>query len=142
MENKITKAMVLEAIAKYFGEVNTEFVDGDVTAADVVNYANLTLAQFEARKAKEKERRAEKKVEDDPLIEAVFAAVGEELETIADIAARVEGEDVTVGKVTFRLNALAEAGRIEKGEIKYPGKDGKRGRTVKGYKLPEVAEEA
>lgn len=142
MEIKITKAMVLEAIAKYFGEVNTEFVDGDVTAADVVNYANLTLAQFEARKAKEKERRAEKKVEDDPLIEAVFAAVGEELETIADIAARVEGEDVTVGKVTFRLNALAEVGRIEKGEIKYPGKDGKRGRTVKGYKLPEVAEEA
>lgn len=141
MEIKITKAMVLEAIAKYFGEVNTEFVDGDVTAADVVNYANLTLAQFEARKAKEKERRAEKKVEDDPLIEAVFAAVGEELETIADIAARVEGEDVTVGKVTFRLNALAEAGRIEKGDIKYPGKDGKRGRTVKGYKLPKVAEE-
>lgn len=141
MEIKITKAMVLEAIAKYFGEVNTEFVDGDVTAADVVNYANLTLAQFEARKAKEKERRAEKKVEDDPLIEAVFAAVGEELETIADIAARVEGEDVTIGKVTFRLNALAEAGRIEKGDIKYPGKDGKRGRTVKGYKLPKVAEE-
>ena len=141
METKITKAMVLEAIAKYFGEVNTEFVDGDVTAADVVNYANLTLAQFEARKAKEKERRAEKKVEDDPLIEAVFAAVGEELETIADIAARVEGEDVTIGKVTFRLNALAEAGRIEKGDIKYPGKDGKRGRTVKGYKLPKVAEE-
>ncbi len=142
MEIKITKAMVLEAIAKYFGEVNTEFVDGDVTAADVVNYANLTLTQFEARKAKEKERRAEKKVEDDPLIEAVFAAVGEELETIADIAARVEGEDVTVGKVTFRLNALADAGRIEKGDIKYPGKDGKRGRTVKGYKLPGPVEEA
>ena len=142
MENtvKITKAMVLTAIEGYFvGMEADEIVDGDVTVADVLEYAAKTKEQLATKAAKAKEKAAEKKVEGDELRDAVQAALTDEFEPIADIAARVEGEDVTVAKVTQRLTALVKAGLAEKAEIKVSA-EGEKTRKIMGYKAVAVAD--
>lgn len=142
MENtvKITKAMVLTAIEGYFvGMEADEIVDGDVTVADVLEYAAKTKEQLATKAAKAKEKAAEKKVEGDELRDAVQAALADEFEPIADIAARVEGEDVTVAKVTYRLTALVKAGLAEKAEIKVSA-EGEKTRKIMGYKAVAVAD--
>ena len=59
----------------------------------------------------------------------------EDFEPIADIAARIEGEDVTVAKVTYRLTQLVKNGEAEKQELTIPGGEGQKARKVQGYKL-------
>ena len=53
---------------------------------------------------------------------------------IADIAARIEGEDVTVSKIAYRINAASKAGKLEKGELTLVG-EGNKKRKVVAYKL-------
>ena len=77
--------------------------------------------------AKAKERAAEKKAEGDALREAVAAVLTDEYQTIAAIAAQVEGDDITPAKVTARLTQLVKADLAHKTKVK----DGER--TVNGY---------
>ena len=67
-------------------------------------------------------------------------ALTHEFEPIAEIAARIEGDDVTVSKCTYRLNKLVDNGVAEKQPIKVPGSDGKKTRTIQGYKLRDDVE--
>ena len=69
-------------------------------------------------------------------LDAVRAAMStEEFEPIADIAARIEGEDVTVSKVTYRLGQLVKNGEAEKTQIEIAGDEGQKKRKIMGYKL-------
>jgi hypothetical protein len=136
---KVTKTMVLAAIEKYFTE-NADFADGIVTAEDVVNYASKEQAALANKAAKAKAKAAEKKAEGDDLRDAVEAVLTDEYEPIADVAARVEGEDVTVAKVTYRLSALVKAGIAEKTEIKVSDGEGTKSRKIMGYRLAAVAD--
>ena len=122
---KLTERTIYTAI------VEGTFDDLDTDA--VVAWAEKKIAQLDHKAAKAKETAAKKKAEGDALTDAVLAAVGSEFETIADIAARIEGEDVTVSKVAYRLNAAAKAGTLEKGELVVEGDKGKR--KVVAYKL-------
>ena len=62
-------------------------------------------------------------------MDAVYDALSDdEFESIADIAARVEGDEVTIAKVSYRLTQLVKAGKAIKDDIKIEK------RTVKGYK--------
>lgn len=119
-------------------KIFTAIVDGtfdDLDPDAIVAWAEKKIAQLDHKAEKAKETAAKKKAEGDALTDAVLEAVGEDFETIADIAARIEGEDVTVSKVSYRLNALskAENPRVEKGELVIEG-DGKK-RKVVGYRL-------
>ena len=67
-------------------------------------------------------------------MDAIAQALSEDFEPIADIAARIEGDDVTVSKCTYRLNKLVENGIAEKQAIKVPGSDGKKNRSIQGYR--------
>ena len=107
--------------------------------ADIVAFCENEVAKLDAKAAKAKEKAAEKKVEGDELRDAVQAALTDEFEPIADIAARVEGEDVTVAKVTYRLTALVKAGLAEKAEIKVSA-EGEKTRKIMGYKAVAVAD--
>ena len=137
---KFTKRAMFETLISYAQSNDMELTiavkDGTVTAgsADVIAFAENEIAQLDKKAVKAKERAATKKTEGDALTEAVLAAVGTEFETTADIAARIEGEDVTVSKVSYRLTALAKAGKVIKEDIKVTGADGKKA-TLKGYKL-------
>ena len=117
-------------------KIYTAIVEGtfeDLDTDTIVAWAEKKIAQLDHKAAKAKETAAKKKAEGDELTDAVLAAVTDEFETIADIAARIEGEDVTVSKVAYRLNAASKAGTLEKGELTIEG-DGKK-RKVVAYKL-------
>ena len=83
--------------------------------------------------AKAKATAAKKKVEGDALRDAVEAVLTDELQTIADVTAKVEGEDITTAKVQFRLNALVNAGIASKEQVTVGEGDSKR--KLMAYKL-------
>ena len=117
----------------YAAIVDGTFEDLDVDT--IVAWAEKKIAQLDRKAAKAKETAAAKKAEGDALTDAVKAALTEEFETIADIATRIEGDDVTVSKVSYRLNALfkTEGSGVEKGEVVV--KDDGKSRKLVGYRL-------
>ena len=133
-EVKVTKATVLAAIEGYFnGMAQDQAIAEGITVADAVAFAANEQVLLANKAAKAKAKAAEKKAEGDELRDAVEAVLTDEFQTIADIAAQVEGEDVTVAKVTYRLGALVKAGKAEKAEVKVSG-EGEKVRKVMGYK--------
>lgn len=124
---KLTDRKIYAAIA----EGTLEDLDPDVIA----EWAEKKIGQLDRKAAKAKEAAAAKKAEGDALTEAVKEALTDEFESIATIAARIEGEDVTVSKVSYRLNALykTEGSGVEKGEVTIKGEDNKTRRLV-GYR--------
>lgn len=123
--DKLTDRKIYAAIAE--GELDS--LNYDV----IVAWAEKKIAQLDHKAAKAKETAAAKRAAGDALSEAVLEAVGPEFEPIADIAARIEGEDVTVSKISYRLNALSKAENplVEKGEIVL---EGEKRRKVVGYR--------
>lgn len=127
---KITKREMYNAIKNAVATGEWEF-DGDA----VVAFCDNEIALLDKKAAKAKETAAKKKAEGDELMDAVQAALGEDFEPISEIAARIEGEDITVSKVTYRLTQLVKNGVAEKQEIAVPAADGGKTRKVMGYKL-------
>lgn len=128
---KITKREMFEAIIALAtgGEMKYE-------AEAFVNFCENEIALLDKKAAKAKERAATKKAEGDELTEAVRVAMSaEEFEPIADIAARIEGEDVTIAKVQYRLTQLVKNGEVEKEQITVPGGEGQKARKIMAYKL-------
>ena len=125
--DKLTDRKIYTAIA----EGTLEDLDVDAITA----WAEKKIAQLDHKAAKAKETAAKKKAEGDALTDAVKAALSDEFESIADIAARIEGEDVTVSKVSYRLNSLykTEGSGVEKGEVVIKNGDGKSKKLV-GYR--------
>ena len=120
VENRITKAMVLEVIGK---NVENMTFDGDVTAEDVTAFVETTLAQIAAKAEKNKERAAAKRQAGDELRAQVLGFVTEEWQTRDEIAANFEDEDVTPAKVGARLTQLVADGSVVKEKQKIDGKD-------------------
>lgn len=121
MNTKITDRAIYEAIA------NDTL--GTIDTAVLAAWAEKKIAQLDHKAAKARENAAAKRAEGDELAAAVLNAVTDEFQTIADIAANIDGEDVTVSKVAYRLNAAAKEGKLEKGEVVIEG-DGKKRRVV------------
>ena len=126
---KITKREMYEAIAKAMETGECKYAP-DV----VIEFCENEIALLDKKAAKAKERAATKKAEADELMEVVAEALSEDFEPIAEIASRIQGDDVTVAKVQYRLRKLAEAGRAEKSEITIPGGEGVKARKVVGYR--------
>ena len=120
-------------------KIYTAIVDGtfdDLDVDAVVAWAEKKITQLDNKALKAKEIAASKKAEGDALSDMIKEAVSTNFETIADIASRIEGENITVSRVSYRLNALAKAGELEKGEVTIKGEDGKSRRLV-AYKLTD-----
>ena len=75
-----------------------------------------------------------KRAEGDELTEVVYNVLTDEPAPIDEIVARIGSEDVTKGKVTYRLTSLVKAGRAVKTEASMPGADGKA-RKVSVYAI-------
>lgn len=129
---KITKrAMYEEIITMITGEGEVQ-----VSEEEIVEFCHKEIAQLDKKAEKAKERATAKKAEADELTAIVKSVMSAEtFEPIAEIASRIEGEDVTVAKVQYRLRKLAEAGEAEKTELTIPGGEGVKARKVVGYKL-------
>ena len=129
---KVTKkdkfAMILDILA------GSDHAEADMLTEFVTN----EIALLDKKAAKAKERQAEKKAAGDELTDVIKSVMSkEEFEVIADIAAKVAEivEDSTVAKVTYRLGQLVKNGEAENTDVKIPGGEGVKARTIKGYKL-------
>ena len=128
---KITKRERFEsikALVKAVGPVEGVDIEG------IVAFCDKEIVALDNRAAKAKERAAEKRAEGDELQAAVFEALTDELSTRQDVTDRIDGEDVTVAKVGYRLSQLVKAGKAVKEEITVAGEDGKNKR-IAAYRL-------
>lgn len=113
-----------------------EQLAGIVEASDVENKEDIlkfiqgSIETLENRKRAAQERAEKKKNEPDELADAVKAVLSGELQTADDIAAQIEGEDVTKQKVVARLTKMVNAGTVRKDSVKTDDK-----RKVMGYAL-------
>lgn len=128
---KITKRAMFEAIKETFETGSCKF-----DAATVIEFCEKEMASLDSKAAKAKERAAAKKAEADGLTDLVAAALTDEFQVIADIAAAVAESDVdaTVSKVTYRLGKLVEAGKAEKTQVTIPATEGSKARKVQAYR--------
>ena len=145
---KITKREMYEALISLMEKDEMTFErDGEIFEVDkdtMSDFAAHEIDLLDKKASKAKERAASKKNEVDELGEAVFTALSDtDFEPIADIAARIEGDDVTISKVTYRLTQLVKAGEAEKQELTIPATETSKSRKVQGYRLvTETAEPA
>ena len=133
MATKITKRERYESVielVKLAEENGFEGFDLEGIAA----FAQAEIDSLERKAVKAKERAADKKAEGDALVDVIKGVLTDEFQTLADIAAQIEGEDVTVGKVSYRLNAMFKAGEVEKGEVELVPEDGGKKRKVVAYR--------
>ena len=128
MEKKITKRENFLSIIEVLVEAGHE---------DLANVIKHEIELLQNKAAKAKATAAKKKVEGDALRDAVQAVLTDELATIAEVTAKVEGEDVTSAKVQFRLNALVSAGIASKEQVVVGEGDSKR--KLMAYKLASDA---
>lgn len=113
--NNVTKRELYTAIREIFE--NTETSIGDITPDMVIEFCDKEIAALDRRAEKARENTAKRKAEGDDMTEAVYAALTDEFATIAAIALATDFEDVTVGKVQYRLKTLVDSNRAEKQEI-------------------------
>ena len=121
---KMTKIDCFEQLA---GIVEASDVENK---EDILKFIQSSIETLENRKRAAQERAEKKKNEPDELTDAVKAVLSEELQTADDIAAQIEGEDVTKQKVVARLTKMVNAGVVRKDSVKTDDK-----RKVMGYAL-------
>lgn len=125
-ETKMTKKDWFEVIK---GIVEASDNDNE-NAAGAVEFIDKQMELLAAKAEKAKERAAKTKAEGDEMRAAVQAVLTEELQTIDEITAQVEGEEITKAKVTARLTQLVKAEVATKDTVKTED-----GRKVTAYKL-------
>lgn len=135
---KITNRNYFEAMVTLATEGQLTFVNAEgevveITAEELKTWAEKNIAQLDKRNESARARTEKKRAEGDALTETVYEALTDEFATIADIAARIDAEDVSLSKVTYRLGQLVKMGRASKGNITIPGADGQKARTLVGY---------
>lgn len=109
---KITKRFVYEQLIT-LAETGTM----DLTEEQLKAFAENEIAQLDKKATKAKEKAAEKKAEGDALRDTVESVLTDEFQTVADVSAQIEGEDVTVGKIRNRLSELVRLGMAEKDTV-------------------------
>lgn len=127
MEKKITKKMMFEEVI-----VMAEAAG----RTDIVEFAEKEIIALDKKAAKAKETAAKKRAESDELMEVVKSLLTDEFQTLGDIAAQIEGEDITVAKVTARMTKLVKSGCAVKEEVSVEGADGKKHKKM-AYKVAE-----
>ena len=137
---KYTKRNMFEAIVNFANGGHMAFEDAEGTVHVVTNdvlaeFAEKEIDALDKKAEKAKERAAKRRAEGDDLMTAVREALSDEFETIADITAKIEGDDVTVAKVQYRLGQLYKNGEADKGDITIPGGEGVKARHVVAYKM-------
>lgn len=128
---KVTKRERYESIKALVEAVGAiEGIDTD----GIVAFCDKEIATLDTRAEKAKERAAEKRAEGDELQAAVLAALTDEPASRQEVTDRIEGEDVTLAKVGYRLTALVKQGLAVKEEIAITGEDGKS-KKIAAYRL-------
>lgn len=123
-EKKITKRDNFNAIIGVLIDADRE---------DLAKVIEHEIELLDAKSSKAKATAAKKKAEGDALRDAVQAVLTNEFQTIADITAKIEGEDVSAAKVQYRLNALVGAGIALKEQVTVG--EGESRRKLMAYRI-------
>ena len=115
MAKKMTKKEMFAKIA--------EAMSADT---EVVEFCAKEIAALDKKAAKARERAAQKRAEGDELKDVVKSVLTEDFQTTADIMLQIEGDEVTVGKVSYRLNALVKDGVAQKEDVTVETSEGKK----------------
>lgn len=132
---KITKKDHLNSLIALIAAAETIDIEGDFDFQALTNFCTNEIGLLEKKASKAKEAAAAKKAEKDELCEAVEAVLTNELQTRDAVANQIEGDDVTIAKVGYRLTKLVEMGVAEKGEITVPATEGQKARKLAAYCL-------
>lgn len=131
----MTKRDVLIAIKEVAAKDPEGMFNEEVSAQDVIAYVDTTIDQLDRKAERAKERAAKAKAAGDELRATVAAVLTDEYQTIAQIAAQVEGDEITPAKVSARLTQLVKAGEAHKTKIKTAD-----GRKINGYAAGPAAD--
>lgn len=112
MDKKLTKKDYYEILKGIITENNVE------NGEDLVAFIDKQIEQLDNKAIKAKEKAAEKKAEGDELRAVVLSVLTSDFQTIEDIVAQIEGEDITKAKIVARLTQLVKNGEAKKEQIK------------------------
>ena len=118
MTKKMTKKEMFAKIAEAMS-----------TDTEVVEFCAKEIAALDKKAEKAKERAAKKRAEGDELKDAVKDVLTDEFRVTADIVEDVVAggwDEATVGKVTYRLNALVKEGVAKKEDVTVETSEGKK----------------
>ena len=136
---KMTKRNFYEAMINFANGDEFAYAteDGNVVVTEdaIRNFAEHEIELLDKKADKAKASAKAKNAATDELTDAVAAVLNDEFQTIADVTAQIEGEDVTTSKVQYRLNSLVKAGQAEKSEVTIPATEGRKARKVMAYRL-------
>lgn len=128
-EVKVTRAQM-------FTEIKAVVEASDVAGKEeMIKFIDHQIELIADKAAKAKVKAATKKAEADEMEQAVAAVLTAELQTVDEIVAQVEGEEVTRAKVIARLKKLANAGVAAKDSVKV-----EKSKKV-AYRLADAADE-
>ena len=130
MDKKITKRDNFTAIVEVLTNAGRE---------DLAAVMTHEIELLDNKAAKAKATAAKKKVEGDALRDAVQAVLTDEFQTIADITAQIEGDEISTSKVQYRLNALVANGLAAKEQVTVG--EGESKRKLMAYKAASVTED-
>lgn len=128
-EVKVTRAQM-------FTEIKAVVEASDIAGKEeMIKFIDHQIELIADKAAKAKAKAATKKTEADEMEQAVAAVLTAELQTVDEIVAQVEGEEVTRAKVIARLKKLAKAGVAAKDSVKV-----EKSKKV-AYRLADAADE-
>lgn len=104
---------------EYFNELKTIVENSNVEDKnELIYFLQSQIESIENKAIKAKERAAAKKAEGDDLRELVKSTLTKDFQTVEDIVAKINREDITKAKVVARLTQLSNLKEIEKTDIK------------------------
>ena len=128
-EVKVTRAQM-------FAEIKAVVEASDVAGKEeMIKFIDHQVELIASKAEKAKAKAATKKAEADEMEQAVAAVLTAELQTVDEIVAQVEGEEVTRAKVVARLKRLVDAEVAVKDSVKI-----EKSKRV-AYRLADVADE-
>ncbi len=135
---KMTKRNFYDALINFAngGEFAYATAEGDmkVDMNAVATFATHEIELLDKKADKAKATAKAKNAATDDLTEAVANVLNSEFQTIADVTAQIEGDQVTTSKVQYRLNALVKGGHAEKTEVTIPATEGHKARKAMAYR--------
>lgn len=132
MSAKMTERAILNAM-----------IDGTIEPEVMASYAAKKLEQLDKHNAASRRRTAKKRAEGDALTEDVLRVLCDEPMSREDVyytlldEGKYSDEELTIGKVSYRLVQLAKNGKAIKQEAVATSEDGKKIRKVTVYVLAE-----
>ena len=105
----------------------------DIETDELVNFCERQIAAIDRKSEKARERAAEQRKVSDELTERIAAMLTDKPQTLGDLAAAINEEDITTSKVSARCSKLVKEGRAVKTEVNVPGADGAKSRKLVAY---------